>query len=361
MLADLLSKELAHQTQYKELAIIAHNAGGVLAQLAILSHDELADRVRHIFFFGPANSGVRLFDTPALSAMAPIIRLLTPSTVAHLDDLKPASPLLTDVNARWRKRFDSATGLNQYWIIGDRDQIVSFDSLAHVDSTRRFVVTGDHISVIRPSHSSRASLEIVVRALLSFQQLPQDAAAAKGLADLETQVKDEIYGVFLHGDPADRDALRLLSAQLSQKGIRVWLMEECVEVGRRKRKTHAHYADRIKAIAICIGSAGPNHTLWAQDELIAAYDGQNKPVIPVFLPSCPPGATLPASLDDFLAADLRLPDDEGFDDLVAGITGMRPVRREPKAPPAPVQPRPRLPRVARWPLVSPVRDRPVPV
>jgi len=111
---------------YEQLALVAHAEGRLIAQLALVNHEDLAARVTHVFFFAPLNGGLRhpaiplirfVFDHlgwlwPFGFLAEPILGLLKKTLFQPLFDLLRDSPFLCTLNDRWKETFGEGDRFN---------------------------------------------------------------------------------------------------------------------------------------------------------------------------------------------------------------------------------------------------------
>jgi len=332
----LLPDLVAHQ----ELAFITHGEGGLVAQLAVLDHPDLAERVTHAFFFASPNGGIRLpyqnvFEvfgrlqsTLGLGAFDSIYRHLFPAIIQIL----PGSEFLNSLNQRWRER----DGKIKVWSIGaSNDQIVSYESLTAFPADARLVIEADHFSINKPTSPDDASVRIVIDGL-NEQPMPKALREPAAPAiELESKARAGHFDVFVYYDPADSTAARQLSEELKRRGCRPWLDVEQVHVGQSWEEKLLDAIGDVDSAAVLIGKAGI--AKWEKEEpasLIREFDKRAKAVIPVFLPQAP-REELRGPLQTRLAVDLRQGSSDSLDDLVSGIRGNMRARAgpEPSIPP----------------------------
>jgi pimeloyl-ACP methyl ester carboxylesterase len=358
----LLYTRLIHSDlrTYDQLALVTHAEGGLIVQLALLNHEDLAARVSHVFFFAPPNTGLShptvpfiqfIFEWPwplGFLFFKPLLQFLKNTFLKGFFDLLRDSPFLRTLNQRWKDRFGDRAPF-QYWAIAaDKDQLVSIDSLTLFPAARRLVVPGNHFSLVKPDALGNASVQILVNALVN--RLPPEPVqkAAQGTIALETKVEAREFDALLYCNSADSEALYSLSEQLKHDGIRPWLIKEQTPPGQRWDKILMTDIDRVKSLVICIGKSGPGRRQDEQAALFDEFSKRNRSVIPVYLPTCPPeDDELPAFLAGLDPVDFRDPASHPLDLLKWGITGRKPA----------VRPRPQTTAPGRVPLVDVVQRR----
>ena len=280
---------------YEQLALVAHAEGRLIAQLALVNHEDLAARVTHVFFFAPLNGGLRhpaiplirfVFDHlgwlwPFGFLAEPILGLLKKTLFQPLFDLLRDSPFLCTLNDRWKETFGERRPF-QYWAIAAaQDQLVSIESLTLFRAAQRLVVPGNHFSLVKPDSPAASSVQILVNALVNRQPPELAHQAARGTIELESKLEGGEFDTFLYCNSTDSEALYGLSEQLKQHGIRPWLIREQVRPGQRWDKVLVNDMDRIKSLVICVGKSGPRGRQDEQAALAEEFSNRGRWVIPV--------------------------------------------------------------------------------
>lgn len=334
--------------EYERLAIVTHGEGGLIVQLALLAHEDLVAATSHLFFFGVPTAGLRLLSLNFLKPLAWLFErfILFPGFDSLLSgllefvfkplfDLRPGSQFLVGLEQKWQEKFGTLAPF-QYWAIaGDKDTLVSVDSLLAFSSEHRLVVPGDHMSVIKPQSPGAVSVQ-VVRNALREQPIPElPRRAALGTIELEVKQEADEFDVFLYHASPDGTEIREISEQLKLRGIRPWLTEEHVTPGRSWKEALLGNIDRIKSVAVFMGKGGAAH--WQKNErvdVIKEFADRQRPVIPVHLPGSPSDSELPESISDREPVDFRDPGSDPVERLIDGIQGKAPVRNDvPKSVP----------------------------
>ncbi len=333
--------------EYESLAIVAYAEGGLIAQLALLSHEDLLTRVHQVFFFATPNAGLRLLSVDVfgplhlllrisrfLSLFSSLLNNLFESLLEPLLEIRPGSPFLRVLGERWRQRFGDHAPFDYWAIAGDRDVSVSVDSLLTFSEEHRLVATGDHFSIIRPDSVDSPTVQILLSALRN-QPLPDDPRrAAQGTITLAVKQELREFDVFLYSASRDGDEVRQISEQLKQSGIRPWLTEDHVIPGRSWTSALFQDIDRIRSVAVSIGKGGS--APWQKTEpanVIAEFSKRGLPVIPVQLQSSPENSEWPDTLSGREPVDFRDQGSAPLDRLIAGIQGHAPAKSAaPKVP-----------------------------
>lgn len=133
------------------------------------------------------------------------------------------------------------------------------------------------------------------------------------------------FDVFLSYNSQDSPTVEQIFRQLEAQGIRVWLDLREVRPGMPWQKVLEEQVAGIGAIAIFVGPNGINP--WQDREIHAFLDRfveQQSPIVPVILPGVEQVPELPEALAGLTWVDFRVSDPDPMDQLVWGITGVRP-------------------------------------
>lgn len=131
------------------------------------------------------------------------------------------------------------------------------------------------------------------------------------------------FDVFLCHHGTDKPAVRAIARQLRHQGILPWLDEDELTPGLPWQQELERQIGNIRSAAVFVGPSGFGP--WQKQELWAflnEFADRGCPVIPVLLP----GAKAPG-LPIFLRGLtwVNLEDEDGFERLIWGVTGRRPV------------------------------------
>ena len=151
---------LAHRpfARYRTIAIIAHSMGGLVAQQALLD-DEARARVSNLILFGTPSGGTR---------RATFARKLH----AQARDMAEGSPFIASLRAAWAEIQRSGSRVKIRVIAAERDAFVPpQSSLGPFPEAMRFVVPGNHVSMVKPKDKDSLAVELVVAALLGRDAL----------------------------------------------------------------------------------------------------------------------------------------------------------------------------------------------
>jgi predicted ATPase/pimeloyl-ACP methyl ester carboxylesterase len=139
--------------RYGKIALVAHSMGGLIAQQALLDADT-SSRVSHLFLFGSPNSGVQKANF--FSGLKRQVR-----------DMRAGGEFITTLRADWSAAYPDETPFKIRVIAGERDAFIPEDSVfAPFPDAARFVVPGDHVTMVKPDRSDSVAVQLVTRDLI---------------------------------------------------------------------------------------------------------------------------------------------------------------------------------------------------
>ncbi len=139
-------------SEYRHIALVAHSMGGLVAQQALLDPQTRA-RVSHLFMFGTPSMGVGKAN-PFRGANR------------QARDMAPGSTFITNLRAAWPDVYGNGTGFALRVVAGERDAFVlPASSIEPFPDHTRFVVPGDHATMIKPTGIESPSVQLVVAGL----------------------------------------------------------------------------------------------------------------------------------------------------------------------------------------------------
>ncbi|MGB0910648.1 MAG: alpha/beta fold hydrolase [Nitrospirales bacterium] len=152
---------------YQRLAFIAHSMGGLVVQRALVDDGNFSRQVGHVFFFGTPSNGLKN-------------ALFFQFWKRQIDNMAEGSPFITDLRDRWDNAFANEQAPFQYWIIaGDQDEFVPrSSSQGGFPDDQCCVVSGDHLSIVKPKDSNSLSVHVVLNGLVSGANMVGIADAA---------------------------------------------------------------------------------------------------------------------------------------------------------------------------------------
>ena len=139
-LANLFRTTMSHGRfeQYGELAVVSHSMGGLILQRAILDDQILRQRLRFAFLFGTPNNGAKVPWFLSLFHK-------------QLSDMSENSEFITGLRSNWNEQFGQEHSFELVVVDAEQDEWVwhpSHDVFPHAE---KYVVPGDHVSMVKPT------------------------------------------------------------------------------------------------------------------------------------------------------------------------------------------------------------------
>jgi len=242
---------IAPLDRYRGLALVAHSMGGLIVQRALVDSKEFADRVTHAVFFGTPSGGL-------------VKALLARFWKRQFDHMSRGGAFVTDLRERWGRAYGDGTPFQFAVVGGSQDEFVPRESSVEPFPERdRFVVRGDHLSIVKPTAATDLSVEIVRSTLtrdatavgpiepaayvLERQQARATVDRLRGTPDLDERGLVKLALALEYLGETD-EAIELL-----ERGIREEYTDaKGVLAGRLKRrwKLHASAADANRAMML---------------------------------------------------------------------------------------------------------------
>jgi pimeloyl-ACP methyl ester carboxylesterase len=139
--------------QYKQLALVAHSMGGLVAQKAIVDNEQLSRRISQLVLYATPSNGVE--------KARPFLRLKK-----QIRDMVPDSDFIVALRARWTQKFGDRPPFELRIIAGNKDDFVpASSSISPFLAEFVDVVSGDHLGIIRPQCADDPSVQVLVGAL----------------------------------------------------------------------------------------------------------------------------------------------------------------------------------------------------
>lgn len=139
-------------SRYGKISIAAHSMGGLIAQRAILDHEQLLRRLEHLFLFGTPSNGL---------VKAGLISFWKRS----LSNMVSGGDFILKLRSDWHHRFGLKVPFKLHVVAGSQDQFVPpSSSLTPFHKTYHRIVTGNHLDIVKATKDS-ASLRLVTSAL----------------------------------------------------------------------------------------------------------------------------------------------------------------------------------------------------
>ena len=141
-------------------------------------------------------------------------------------------------------------------------------------------------------------------------------------AALEGKKRVKHYDVFFCYSRRDKENVRAIGSKLSDRGIRPFIDETSILPGEKWTTAVGEQLENLRAAVVFLGGGGM--TDWATIEaeaLIEKAKLRDRPLIPVFLPSCASDFELPWIFTGRNPVDFRKLMPEPIDELIRGIRG----------------------------------------
>lgn len=139
--------------EYESLAFIAHSAGGLILQRALVDFDDILRRTTHAFFFGTPSTG---------SHRARKWSFLN----AQLRDMAHGSRFIERLRVDWNSKFRDGYPFHLEVIVGENDDDVRMASVRQpFSATPLHIVPGDHDGMIQPRVPTSPAFQLVKKGL----------------------------------------------------------------------------------------------------------------------------------------------------------------------------------------------------
>jgi predicted ATPase/class 3 adenylate cyclase/pimeloyl-ACP methyl ester carboxylesterase len=140
-------------SEYRSIALVAHSMGGLVAQQALLDPQTRA-KVSHLFMFGTPSMGVGKAN-PFRGANR------------QARDMATGSAFIKNLRAAWPDVYGEGTAFTLRVVAGERDAFVlPASSIEPFPDDTRFVVPGDHATMIKPVGIESPNVQLVVASLV---------------------------------------------------------------------------------------------------------------------------------------------------------------------------------------------------
>ncbi|MEM7351124.1 MAG: tetratricopeptide repeat-containing protein [Acidobacteriota bacterium] len=216
MMTVLTSPPLA---RYKSLALVAHSMGGLVTQRTLVDFAEVRDRVGHVICYGTPSGGLK---------KAALIK----SWKRQIRDMSKDSSFIVDLRERWSKTITDEPPFTFKVAAGDQDEFVpSWSTLEPFDEKFRFVVPGNHLTIVSPPTNKHLSVELLVKHLAGEQAAGGPWNSAR-VAIEGRQFQKAIDTLWPHRTELDDGTKVMLSLALDSVGRRQDAIEVLKSSGR---------------------------------------------------------------------------------------------------------------------------------
>ena len=186
-------------SRYKSLAVVAHSMGGLVAQRALVDDPKFAGRTTKVILFGTPSTGLR-----KASWVAPWKR--------QLRNMAAGSEFIKTLRQDWDSRFEQGLGFQLMVVAGEQDQFVPPESnLAPFHRECRYVVPGNHLSLVRAADTNSPSVRLLVSA---FSDAPAVDDATSQLA-LAAEIPDASASALIEAGGNQMSQLEVVRAALA--------------------------------------------------------------------------------------------------------------------------------------------------
>ena len=186
-------------SRYKSLAVVAHSMGGLVVQRALVDDPKFANRTNKVIMFGTPSTGLR-----KASWVAPWKR--------QLRNMAAGSEFIRALRQDWDSRFGQGLGFQLMVVAGEQDLFVPPESnLASFPRECRYVVPGNHLSMVRPADTNAPSVRLLLSAL-------SDAPAMHDVTSylaLEAEIQDATAPALIEAGGDQMSQLEVVRAALA--------------------------------------------------------------------------------------------------------------------------------------------------
>lgn len=164
-------------SSYRQLAVIAHSMGGLIAQQALVDNSVLTNVVRHLFLFGTPSAGLR-----KAAFLSSLFGLFIGDQVHNMAD---DGEYIKQLRAGWTQAFGEDPPFKFYTIAGDKDQFVPPESsLGPFARKYQRVVAGDHLSMVKPRNNGADVVRLIISALTRVAEPQGPSSPLRAAAEL---------------------------------------------------------------------------------------------------------------------------------------------------------------------------------
>jgi len=206
-LAGLLATRAALEPlkRYQSMTLIAHSMGGLVVQRAILDALVMRERVGYVLLFGTPSAGL---------SKASWFKFWKP----QLKDMADDGEFIKDLRTRWTQTIGDEPTFKVCATAGDLDQFVPPESsIGPFAAGWRRVVSGDHLSIVKPSAVTDPSVQIVIETLAGNARSAGPGDSARVAVEMRDFYK-AIETLADHAESLDEGGLVQLALALESVG-----------------------------------------------------------------------------------------------------------------------------------------------
>ena len=139
--------------RYSSLAVVAHSMGGLVVQRALVDDPKLADRTEKVVLFGTPSAGLHKASWLVFWKR-------------QFRNMANGSEFIKELRLDWAARFEPDPGIDLRVVAGEQDQFVPPESsLGPFPPQFRYVVPGNHLSMVRAADTNSPSVRLLMSAL----------------------------------------------------------------------------------------------------------------------------------------------------------------------------------------------------
>jgi pimeloyl-ACP methyl ester carboxylesterase len=157
---------------YSCLALVAHSMGGLVVQRALLDDATLRRKVSHLLLFGTPSHGLEKAGFAS-------------GLKRQLRDMSSGGQFITKLREDWTSQFGTSQHFVLKAVAGDTDEFVpASSSLSPFPDVCRAVVSGNHLSIIRPVAPDHGGLKLLLDTLGGSGSVPAAIDGARLAVEL---------------------------------------------------------------------------------------------------------------------------------------------------------------------------------
>lgn len=213
VVARQLITSVESELDYTGFTLIGHSMGGLVAQRAILDDEKLRNRLTNVFLFGTPSAGL----IKAWPFRFSLLRLLK----RQASSMGWGSAYIMDLRSRWDEMSRNGLPFKMMVVAGAEDEFVPIQSsLDPFPTELSAVVSGDHLSIVKPADASNPSVQLVIHGIAGDAD-PAGRWSASRVATERLQFNEVINQLWDQRTELDDAAARDLALALDAQGRRV--------------------------------------------------------------------------------------------------------------------------------------------